>query len=1015
MATPQATPEPLLRFCDSLRELKLASGTPSLGDLSRRMPGRPSVSTLSQLLAGKIRRAPRWELVRDLVDACREHAQANGITLPHDLSSSETWRRRHGDLVRALDSAAAQRSPDNLARLLRLAPDNRLLHLGDLTDSDLGVSEPIPGAGAGYIARADFDEEMRSMLSLGGPPYPYVIAYGEEGAGKTRSAVAALRNEFPSETTVLIPRGGAAVSELRSLVDSLNQSGRPAVVWLDDLTAADLEHLTLDLLEWLSGWAVTVGTIPALRCGEILGGTRSEARAVAQAALRRACLVYLPLELNDAERAEAAWHFEGGAVPQNFARVADAPEPREMLLRLNTARSTNPIGFALVHAAINCHRAGLVRGVTRDELRRLLPPHLTLLSTSPATDAEIEWGLSWAQAPAVGGRALLQPLGLTDGEARWKAAQELVGEADSGPVPDSLWLEVIGMATPQECLMIGHQAANRDVPGYSAVAFTKASEHEEHRLDALLGLGLAQTMLGSFAAAKASYQRVVESGETAKKARAAYMLGGVLEAEGDTAGAEDAWRMAAETGHEHYAPMAQAMLALMLIGLGDYTEAESLFLTVADSGHGDAAPRAWALLGTLREQLGDLKGALTSWERAAKWNHPDVMPMLEDSVAELRTRMAELAAVQSSGPGENAEVLLERGERLRKLGHETEALAAFRDAAASENPDERARALFGVAMTLMGAKRTAEACETLEAVAECGVPRWEAEALLELGSTLYEKEDWNGARRAWSRVVETSVTGEVERASVNLGLLELRVGHHDAAAAAFRRAAEAHDPNIRAQAAMNLALLGIDEGMADDAVDAWYRIAIETEDPEFLPQAAFALGGRLVARGHTAEPKRLFEKAIESGDPESEAHGTLLLGMLQEASGDVENAAAAYSRVIACGHANHSVHAHARLGRLCVDNGRMDAARYHLQRAVDAGHPDHSPHAGFLLGLVHCVNGEFDKAELVFQQVIETGNPDAARPAAYRLVYLRRGGGRTEEARHVWESLIEQGREPNVD
>ncbi|MFD5064870.1 MULTISPECIES: hypothetical protein [unclassified Streptomyces] len=36
------------------------------------------------------------------------------------------------------------------------------------------------------------------------------------------------------------------------------------------------------------------------------------------------------------------------------------------------------------------------------------------------------------------------------------------------------------MATPQECLMIGHQAANRDVPGYAAVAFTKASEHEEH-------------------------------------------------------------------------------------------------------------------------------------------------------------------------------------------------------------------------------------------------------------------------------------------------------------------------------------------------------------------------------------------------------------------------------------------------------------------------------------------------------------------------------------------------------
>lgn len=216
MASPQATSEPLLSFCRNLRELRIVSGEPSYADLARRVPGRLAGGTLSPLLAGKIRRAPRWELVSDFVTACREHAQANGITLSEDLASLDAWRRRHEELVRALNSASAQRPPGELVRLLRVARDDRPPTLGELTDGDLGVSRPLPGTDGGYIARSGFDEEMRSLLALEGPPYPYVIAYGEESAGKTRSAVEALRAQFPAETPVLIPRDGAAVSELRS-------------------------------------------------------------------------------------------------------------------------------------------------------------------------------------------------------------------------------------------------------------------------------------------------------------------------------------------------------------------------------------------------------------------------------------------------------------------------------------------------------------------------------------------------------------------------------------------------------------------------------------------------------------------------------------------------------------------------------------------------------------------------------------------------------------------------------
>ncbi|MFD4114205.1 tetratricopeptide repeat protein [Streptomyces niveus] len=1011
MATPQAAPEPLLRFCGSLRELKFVSGAPSLGDLRHRMPSRPGASTLSELFAGKIRRAPRWELVRELVGACREYALTGGIDLPEEFGAVEAWRRRHEDLVRALDDAAAQRPAGELGRLLRLAPDNRPPCLGELSDGDLGVSQPLPGASAGYITRADFDEEMRSMLTLEGPPYPYVIAYGDEGAGKTRSAVEALRAVFPATTPVLIPRDRAALTELVSLADSLGQPREPVVVWMDDLTVADLEQLTPRLLEWLSGRTVTAGTISTHRCREIIEGADSNARA----ALRAANLVHLPLELGDAERAEAVWHFERGAVPRSFAEAADVAQPREMLLRLNTARSTNAVGVCVVRAAIDCYRAGLVRGLTRDELLRLLPSYLTSLSAAAATDAQFEQGLHWAQEPAVGGRALLGASVNKAGELRWRAASELVGAADTGPVPDFVWREVIDMATPEDCMGIGWQASSRDAQVYAAAAFTKATEHEEGRAHALLGLGQAKNLLGSRTFAKATFRSAAEAGNLAVRAEALVRLGDLLRQEGDLPGAEEAWRLAATTGDKFHAPMAFHQLGLMRVRQRDFSaETEDFFRKAAASGDPELAPRSWAMMATLREYHGDLPGALQAYDRAAEWDNPHVKEMLDERVPELGVRMAELAEVHGSGAGqeEDAEGLLRRADRLLELGDSTGALAAFRDAAEREDQDARARALFGMACVLAGEKRIGEACEALEAVAECNIPHRSAEALFELGVLLERKGEWAGAHCAWSKVVETGVPEKTERAAVNLGLLELRAPNHEAAMTAFLRAVAARDPNVRAKAALNLALLGADSGLDDDEVDDWYRIAVETGDPEFMPQAALALAGRLVDQGQRAEPRRLIEQAIESGDPESGVRGPMILGMIQECDGDVEGAAALYRKVIELGHPEHSVGTHVLLGRLALRTGRLDAARWHLRAALDARHPEHSPEAGGLLARMHVRDGDSDVAKQLLRRLMETGHPHVAPEAGELLADLLARDGLTEEARRLLEWVSEQGQEP---
>ncbi|MDT9698931.1 tetratricopeptide repeat protein [Streptomyces sp. P17] len=1017
MATPQGTPEPLLRFCGSLRELKFVSGAPSLGDLKRRMPSRPAASTLSPLLAGKIRRAPRWELVRELVTACQEHATAVGIDLPEDLGSVPVWRRRHDELVRALDGTAPRQSPGELGELLRLTASGQPPLLGELTDADLGVAPPLPGADAGYIARGDFDEEMRSMLSLEGPPHPFVLAYGEDRAGKTRSAVEALRAEFAVGTPVLIPHTAAAVSRLRPHAETLDRLPAPVVLWLGDLAEADLELLTPELLEWLSGWAVTAGTVSARRCGAILEATGPEG-AVARAALSTACLVHLPLELDEAERAEAAWHFEGGAVPRSFAEVAEASQPREMLLRLNTARSANPVGVAVVRAAVDCQRAGLDRGLTRDELLRLLPPYLTALGARMAPGDGFEQGLTWARDPVVGGRALLQPSASETATDGWQAAPELVREADSGPVPGFLWPELLDLATPEEALDIGYQAGKRDAPVYAAAAFTKAMEDEENRPVALLWLGKAKRLLGANTGAKDAFRRLIETGDAEHRAQAALELGALLKDEGDIEGAEEAWWLAAADGDvKRVAPRARYQLATMLVTERPHREAdfEALFREVATSGHTDLAPRSWTLLAGLYQDRGDLPAALEAWERAAEWDHAEVTELREAMVPGLHQRIVELAEVHHGGPARRtAGELLAQADRLVELGDWTGALTAFRAAADCEDPDLRARALLGAARILRGPGHLGQACEACEAVAECGVPHHTAKALLELGVMRDEEGDVPGAYRAWSRAVETGAAEEADIAALNLGLLEVGRGRDDAAEPAFRRAVRSHNQRIRAKAALNLAVLHEEHGAEADTVDAWYRTSIETEDPEFMPQAAIALGGRLIGRGLRAEPKRLLEMAIGAGDPGEKARATMLLGAVHDLDDDVDRAAALYRQAIELRHPDHSVEAQLYLGKLCLRTHRDDAARWHLRAALDAGHAEHSPEAGLLLAQIHQGYGELDEAELLLAQLVETGHEEVAPEAGELLGDVLAGSGRTDEARRVWAWVAAQGREPNA-
>ncbi len=90
---------------------------------------------MSDILNGKIKRLPDWDVTIGVVRACLEHAEASGRPVPPDLRDEGDWRRRYADLEHDLDAEAGQRPR-------REMPPGRLL--AEVTDPfALEVHRPV--------------------------------------------------------------------------------------------------------------------------------------------------------------------------------------------------------------------------------------------------------------------------------------------------------------------------------------------------------------------------------------------------------------------------------------------------------------------------------------------------------------------------------------------------------------------------------------------------------------------------------------------------------------------------------------------------------------------------------------------------------------------------------------------------------------------------------------------------------------------------------------------------------
>ena len=138
LGDPGTSPVPLALFCARLKRMQVACGITQASIARAAQLGR---SQMSDILNGKIRRPPGWDVTSAVVRACLEYAEARGRPVPPDLRDEGDWRRRHADLEQDLEAQAGP-GPRRNAAARHVA--------SDVTASVAGQAQAVPGGRPRY-------------------------------------------------------------------------------------------------------------------------------------------------------------------------------------------------------------------------------------------------------------------------------------------------------------------------------------------------------------------------------------------------------------------------------------------------------------------------------------------------------------------------------------------------------------------------------------------------------------------------------------------------------------------------------------------------------------------------------------------------------------------------------------------------------------------------------------------------------------------------------------------------
>ncbi len=457
---------------------------------------------------------------------------------------------------------------------------------------DVGLDQLRVHAALVEVPYIERDQQDKLEEAVG--PGRAALVVGHSMSGKTRLAAEVVKQKFPDALLLLAESGKA----LRGLFDGgLDLEG--LVVWLDDLERfLGGDGLTVGLLDRLiTGRAIVVATIrtqqrETYRPSDTL-------RAPEWEVLQRFSEIPLQRRLTDDELhcVRATLTDPGILAAVNHYGLAEyLGAGPEALDKFEKGEITNPIGYALVRAAVDWHRTGLIRPVSKQVLTMVLPAYLAGRPDVPRTKQAIDEGLIWATTKINETVALLGQVFTGSNGPLFEAFDYLVDQLTrfSMSVPDPMWSLALEQAEPSELFTIGWVAVRADKLAAAEMAFQQAMAggHAEWAPGAAFGLGAVLEVQGDREGAKAAYQQAIASGHAKWAPNAAFGLGRLLEVQGDREGAKAAYQQAIASGHAEWAPRAAFGLGRLLEVQGDQEGTKAAYQQAIASGHAEATPRA---------------------------------------------------------------------------------------------------------------------------------------------------------------------------------------------------------------------------------------------------------------------------------------------------------------------------------------------------------------------------------------------------------------------------------------
>jgi tetratricopeptide (TPR) repeat protein len=503
------------------------------------------------------------------------------------------------------------------------------------------------------------ERDQQDKLEAAVGPGQAVLVVGHSMSGKTRLAAEVVKQKFP-DVPLVVPESGKA---LRELFDGgLDPAG--LVVWLDDLERfLGVDGLTVGLLNRLiTSRAIVVATI-RLEQRETYR-PRDQLRPPEWEEFQRFSEILLQRRLTESELGRVRASVD---VPDVLAAVdyyglgeylGAGPEALD---KFEKGENAEPVGYALVRAAVDWRRSGLSRPVSKEVLVAALPTYLSDRPDVPRSNEVIEKGLVWATKKINEMVALLGQDFTSSNGPVFEVFDYLIDQPTitNTPVPDPMWALVLEEARSFELMVIGFSAYFAGKSDTTEAAFRRAANEGNFELasGAAYVLGDFLYEQGDLEGAKAAYQQAIAGGDADAVPRAASGLESLLVEQGDVEGAKLTseiggypdydqfkafYQQAIASGHADAAPWAANTLGLLLEKQGDLEGAKAFCQQAIASGHADHASWAAIKLGVLLYEQGDLDGARVAWQQAVDSGHAEWAPRAANNLGNLLGEQGDL-------------------------------------------------------------------------------------------------------------------------------------------------------------------------------------------------------------------------------------------------------------------------------------------------------------------------------------------------------------------------------------